>query len=62
MYVFVRADEQLLVVYYEREQHDQRLVREPRQRQREHERQEQHQLRMASPRRIMMALLTLFNC
>jgi len=38
--VLGRADEQLLVVYHERRQHEQRLEREPQQRQREQRQQD----------------------
>ncbi|OAD21305.1 hypothetical protein THIOM_002932, partial [Candidatus Thiomargarita nelsonii] len=38
--VLGRADEQLLVVYHERERHEQRMGREPQQRQRERQQQD----------------------
>ncbi len=56
MYVFGRAVELLLVGYHERERHQQRMEREPQQRQ--HQRQDP-QLRVARAQQRMMALLTL---
>jgi len=53
--IFRRPVEQLLVEYYQREQHDQRLERQPEQRQREQHQQDEQQLRVAGAWRRMMA-------
>jgi hypothetical protein len=55
MCVFGRAVEQLLVVYYVCEQHEQRVERELQRRQREQQRQDEHELCVAGSRRRMMA-------
>ena len=58
--VLWRPDQQLLVEYYQRQQHVERVEREPQQRQREQQRQDERPLCLAGTRRRMMAPSSLF--